>query len=339
MRHNAAKTSQTANAVVIKADSGDITSTPPGTTNTASNLLLQDAPGDWTIESKLDFSVTPHVDNQQGGILAYEDDDNYLRVGWEFSGGQAQIAQTIEDSRSGTSYPGFAQGSGARAQVLATVPTAGIVGDARALWLRMVKRGPRYTTSYSTDGVSFTPLYETGASLRNAKVGVFAFNRGGVASDLDVAFDSFRVSDRWPVAALPPSGGGSGDGGATPAPGADPPPAPARDATAPRIRLLSAGRQRLSRLRGRGLAFRLGVDEPAALTVTLRGTARRLSRRLARVRVRRAGPGRVLTVRLRPSASLRRRLRREKRLPALLTVRAVDAAGNASTRTKRLVFR
>ena len=46
-----------------------------------------------------------------------------------------------------------------------------------------------------------------------------------------------------------------------------------------------------------------------------------------------------MTVRLRPSASLRRRLRREKRLPALLTVRAVDAAGNATTRTKRLVFR
>ena len=73
--------------------------------------------------------------------------------------------------------------------------------------------------------------------------------------------------------------------------------------------------------------------------MTLRGTARRLSRRLARVRVRRAGAGRVVTVRLRPSAALRRRLRREKRLPALLTVRAVDAAGNATTRTKRLVFR
>jgi hypothetical protein len=33
-------------------------------------------------------------------------------------------------------------------------------------------------------------------------------------------------------------------------------PVPPRDATAPRIRLLSPGRQKLSRLRGRGLAFR-----------------------------------------------------------------------------------
>ena len=165
---------------------------------------MQDAPGDWTIESELDFSVVPHVDNQQGGILAYEDDDNYLRLGWEYSGGRAQIAETIEDSRSGTSYPGFAQGSGARAQTLATVPTAGIMGDSRRLWLRMVKRGARYTTSYSTDGSTFTPLYETGASLRDAKVGVFAFNRGGVSSDLDLAVNYFAVSNRWPAAVLPP---------------------------------------------------------------------------------------------------------------------------------------
>lgn len=114
---------------------------------------------------------------------------------------------------------------------------------------------------------------------------------------------------------------------------------PPRDATAPRIRLLSPGRQKLSRLRGRGLAFRIGVDEPASLTVTLRGTARRLSRRLARVQVRRVAAGRAVTVRLRPSKAPRKRLKRERRLPALLTVRAVDLAGNATTRTKRLVFR
>jgi hypothetical protein len=44
-------------------------------------------------------------------------------------------------------------------------------------------------------------------------------------------------------------------------------------------------------------------------------------------------------VRLRPRAKLSRQLRRERRLSALLTVRAVDLAGNATTRTKRLVFR
>ena len=46
-----------------------------------------------------------------------------------------------------------------------------------------------------------------------------------------------------------------------------------------------------------------------------------------------------VTVRLRPSASLRLLLRRERALPALLQVKAVDAARNTSTRTKQLKFK
>ena len=121
------------------------------------------------------------------------------------------------------------------------------------------------------------------------------------------------------------------------------------DRTRPRLELLSPGRQSLSRLRGRGLAFRLRVSEPVTLTVTLRGqlssrrkrgkaSARGKVRRLARatVRVERAG---VVTVRLRPSTSLRLLLRRESVLPAVLQVKALDSARNTSTRTKQLKFR
>ena len=66
-----------------------------------------------------------------------------------------------------------------------------------------------------------------------------------------------------------------------------------------------------------------------------RGKVRRLARR-DRSASTRAG---VVTVRLRPSASLRLLLRRERVLPALLQVKAVDAAGNTSTRTKQLKFK
>ena len=119
------------------------------------------------------------------------------------------------------------------------------------------------------------------------------------------------------------------------------------DRTRPRVELLSPGRQSLGRLRTRGLAFRVRVSEPVTLTVTLRGqlskrrgkgSARGKVRRIARatVRVPRAGE---VTVRLRPSASLRLLLRRERALPALLQVKAVDAARNTSTRTKQLKFK
>ena len=46
-----------------------------------------------------------------------------------------------------------------------------------------------------------------------------------------------------------------------------------------------------------------------------------------------------MTVTLKPSAALRRKLRKEKRLPGLLSVKATDAAGNDATRTKTLTFR
>lgn len=366
LRPNPAKLSVGSGSLNITADTGDILNSTPtsaGPTNTASNLVLQPALGDWTIESKLDFSVAPRVASQQGGIIAYDDDDNYLKLGWEFGTplppipaapttppttppdplpAQAQIALTIEDNRSGSIYPGFAQGSGPRAQILATVPTAALLGSNKTVWLRLVKTGSRYRSYYSADGLSFTRLYETGASLRNVEVGVFAWNGATTAaSDLDVGVDYFHISGQTAPGTFP----------APPVVGQPPAAPPAgnpADITAPRVRLLSPGRQKLARLRTNGLSFRIGVNEPVTLRVTLRGrftsgrsaktAARGALRRLARVNVKDVKAGET-TVRLKPSATLRRLLRRERRLPALIEVRAVDAAGNVATRTKALVFR
>jgi beta-glucosidase len=163
----------------ITPEQGDLTATD----NTAHNLLVQPALGDWTIESKLTFSSPPHADTQQAGIIAYQDDFNYLRLGWEYSSGVAQLAETTEDSLSGTPVN----------QVLTTIPTAGLLSN--TVWLRMVKIGPRYTTYYSTDGVHFVPIYNVGASLSNVKVGLFAFSGGDTTNDLAVAFDYFRVQN------------------------------------------------------------------------------------------------------------------------------------------------
>jgi hypothetical protein len=76
-----------------------------------------------------------------------------------------------------------------------TIPTAPVFGTASTVWLRMVKQGPRYSTSYSTNGTDFTPIYTTGAALTNVKVGLFAFNGPATSSDLGVAFDDFQVTN------------------------------------------------------------------------------------------------------------------------------------------------
>ncbi|MDA0183140.1 PhoX family protein [Solirubrobacter phytolaccae] len=122
------------------------------------------------------------------------------------------------------------------------------------------------------------------------------------------------------------------------------PPTPGNDGTPARLSFVSSGRQNLASLTGTGLDFKLRVDEPATLTVTLYGqlTTRKgrrgKPRQLARVTQRVNVSGEV-TVRLRPSAALRVLLRRERAVPASLAVTATDAAGNKATRTKRLSFR
>jgi beta-glucosidase len=168
--------------------SGSLTITPTqgdlaGTTNTAHNILAQPALGDWTIESKLTFTAPPHSPTQQAGIIAYQDDDNYLKLDWEFSGNAAHLVETTEDSLSGAPVT----------QTLATVPLTSAPNN--TIWLRMVKHGPRYATYYSIDGTQFLPVYEVGQSLSNTKVGLFALNGAGTTSDLSVAFDYFHVTN------------------------------------------------------------------------------------------------------------------------------------------------
>ena len=82
----------------------------------------------------------------------------------------------------------------------------------------------------------------------------------------------------------------------------------------------------------------------ANLRATLLGRFSRHGKRLAARKLatktsRNVKAGQIVTITLRPSAALRKRLAREKRLPALLRLRAADAAGNVTTRTKPLIFR
>src|SRR3954447_14050567 len=125
---------------------------------------------------------------------------------------------------------------------------------------------------------------------------------------------------------------------------------PGKDLTSPQIQLLSNGRQSLRRLRTSGLSFRIRVDEVAKLRITLLGRftakigkrtlwpARGKMRTLVRTNVARVGANQVVTVKIKPSAVVRKRLRDEKRLPGLLRVKATDLAGNIATRTKPLGF-
>ena len=154
-------------------------------------------------------------------------------------------------------------------------------------------------------------------------------------------FDYFRISGQTKATDIPAP---PVTPGATPTP-APPAGGPHPDKTQPRLRLRSSARQSLKTLRTRGLGFQLSADEPVKLSVRLLGRLHsahggrgelRLLARGSRSGVR---AGQVVTLRLKPSAALRRKLRSERRLPAQLRITATDAAGNVTTRTKTLSFR
>jgi hypothetical protein len=162
-------------------------------------------------------------------------------------------------------------------------------------------------------------------------------------SDRDYGLYILRYTG--PGAVLPPEPAPAPTGGGDQGGVAGVQVASSRDATRPRISLLSAGKQRVRVLRSGGLRFQMRFDEAVQLEVSLLGRLRNdrggrsSQRKLASTRISRVGANETVTVTLRPSARLRQRLRRERRMPGVLQVKAVDAAGNAATRVKSLSFR
>lgn len=176
IRPDSAYVHQVPGSLTIAAQPGDLNA------HTNHNLLVEPALGDWTIQSRLQFSVPPHAATQQAGVIAYQDDENYLKLDVEYSGGAVRLSETTSDDLAGTPVT----------EVLSSVPAAQLGG---AVWLRMVKQGPRYTTYYSSDGTHFAELYNTGASLTNVKVGLFALGESDATVDLAVTFSKLHITN------------------------------------------------------------------------------------------------------------------------------------------------
>lgn len=71
-----------------------------------------------------------------------------------------------------------------------------IVGADGAIWLRLTKIRDSYRAYYSSDGKVYRYLGFTTLTTEPTKAGLLAFNRAGTSTDLDVAFDHFRIESR-----------------------------------------------------------------------------------------------------------------------------------------------
>lgn len=163
--------SKRSGSLTITSKEGDL----QAASNNAENVLLQSANTDWVIDSKLIFSRRPSGFSQSGGLVAYQDDDNYIKLAYGTGGG---------GGRGG--FGGFGRGGSQSGSVLlvteengnqknaATLSMANIIRDDNILYLRLEKKGDTYTASCSVDGRRFTPVGSANILLKDVRAGILA---------------------------------------------------------------------------------------------------------------------------------------------------------------------
>ncbi|WP_329107176.1 ThuA domain-containing protein [Micromonospora sp. NBC_01699] len=170
----------TGGGLQIDVPNGDIYGaggTPPP------NFILQNAPaGDWTIETRVDGSQF-NEQYQQGGLIVYGDDDNYLKLDY------------IVDNQPGQTLVRRVE---FRSEIAAAVqdPQPNGANITGGIWhLRLAKAGNTYTASYSANGTDWTalPALTNAAVGATPKFGLFTLGASQQASK-PATFDYFRVS-------------------------------------------------------------------------------------------------------------------------------------------------
>ncbi len=139
------------------------------------------APGGDFMVTTCVSGFTPEMIYQQAGLIVYNDDDNYLKFGYEYNwpsnGGQAFCILTETNANSDFHY--------------LEKPSSGL----KRYWVRLAKRGNRYEYFTSTDGKSFQSHGEVEWGDGSPKqIGILAKNGGNKeASELDANFEFFEL--------------------------------------------------------------------------------------------------------------------------------------------------
>ena len=149
----------------IPVDVGDLWA---GQNNTR-NTLLRNLPPDWTsIRLKLSFAPTQNY--QQAGLLAYQDDDNYVQVTRIYGGGNA-----VTFARELNGYP---------------VVLNSVTETATDLYLRLDRYPATQTMSayYSKDGSSWAAMGSITQALANPRLAIFAGASPGGLPNADLSW-------------------------------------------------------------------------------------------------------------------------------------------------------
>ena len=145
-----------------------------GKTNNLRNLLLQAAPNENFLVTTL-LTIIPNAHAQQGGIIIYQDNDNYIRLTRGYMFQSNAVEYTYEKNSVATSQ---------RLDLGSTT-----------VYLSILKQEDVYTGSYSLDGVTWIPIGIFGqVDLKDPKVGVSAWNGDLPTEEIPVNFDFVKIA-------------------------------------------------------------------------------------------------------------------------------------------------
>jgi regulation of enolase protein 1 (concanavalin A-like superfamily) len=148
----------------------------------ARNLFLLENP--YTRNADFEVSVClahfePSAHYNQGGLLLYDDDDNYIKFTCEYNGAKKDKRILV-----------MMRETAARPEHKVADPPA----DAKKIWLRLTKRKTRYEYASSADGKKWTVHHAWEWGARGpARIGILAKNGGTNAPEIDVTFEDFRL--------------------------------------------------------------------------------------------------------------------------------------------------
>jgi beta-glucosidase len=152
-------------SITLTAKDGDLQSA----NNNAENILLQSANTDWVIESKLTFSRKPLGFSQNGGLIAYQDDDNFIKLVYGAGGRGFGRAGS---NQSGSVF--LVTEENGNTKNVATLSMTDIIQDNNTLYFKLEKKGEIYDAWYSTDGKNFQSVGKATLILKDMKAGMTA---------------------------------------------------------------------------------------------------------------------------------------------------------------------
>jgi hypothetical protein len=135
------------------------------------NLFVRPGHGEWEIIGKFFFPVRPNATYQQIGLLAFQDEDNYVKIDCERGGSNivVQAGAEINGTFSGTSAANVTPQN----------------GQPLVIYFRLTKSGDSYLGAYSFDGENYTivgnPII---APLAGPQIGIMA-TRNSTNAEID----------------------------------------------------------------------------------------------------------------------------------------------------------